>query len=468
MAFWNISGAKVMGPAHIQTGTPCQDAFATGISDDGQWVSLVVSDGAGSAARAEEGSQLVAQVFSEKLLDIAKLLHTRVPGGWINDFVIQQVIHVRELLREKAGKDDIRDFHCTLVASLVGPSGGFLIHIGDGSLISGTVDEELCEEKKLHLKISNQSKPENGEYANETFFITEKDWIKHLRITPIGKVDWLMLATDGGCALSLQNESTPNVPNIQAMVQHLLNTPEASRAKAIEAWLGTDGAKQLSNDDKTFIICLGAKFQNYQGHLIQVTNEIVESQPGIQAPQAIPKINLADPVKVSTQGLSTVSEGAVAGASQAGTYAIPGKSRLFNLKTVLLPVLICMIGLYLLSLYLDDPLKIKDLKLNPLVSVKGEADKAKNTQQDSVAPAPDKNPEVITDAKSSVNLTEPKESEVNKVSVVNDTSSEDNGVKNKSDIKNKTDTKKKTDTKNNESDDSSSLKNNPSKSSNKN
>jgi len=339
MSIWKVYGAKVQGPSHVQTNTPCQDAFSTGVSSDGQWVSMVVSDGAGSAARAEEGSQLVAKVLSEKLLEIAAQLNTRVPGGWINDSVIQQVIHVRELLREKAGKDDIRDFHCTLVAALVGPSGGFLIHIGDGSLLCGNATPEENEETKLHITINHQSKPENGEYANETFFITEKDWIKHLRISPIGKTDWIMLATDGGCALSLQNESIPHISNLQDIFKHLLKLPEESRSPAIQAWLETDGAKKLSNDDKTLVICLGSGFNGFEGHEITLTNSIPEQAnpvvmqpaPAITVPSAVKQIQ-----QISNPQQSSAQQSMAASNPSSGTYQIKKKSNPFNLKMVLL------------------------------------------------------------------------------------------------------------------------------------
>ena len=352
MSIWKVYGAKVQGPSHVQTNTPCQDAFSTGVSSDGQWVSMVVSDGAGSAARAEEGSQLVAKVLSEKLLEIAALLTTRVPGGWINDYVIQQVIHVRELLREKAGKDDIRDFHCTLVAALVGPSGGFLIHIGDGSLISGNATPEANEEKKLHITINNQSKPENGEYANETFFITEKDWIKHLRISPIGKTDWIMLATDGGCALSLQNESVPHISNLQDIFKHLLKLPEESRSPAIQAWLETDGAKKLSNDDKTLVICLGSGFAGFEDHEITLTNSIPEQANPVVTPPA-PAIIAPSAVKqaspMSSPQQSNPQQSMASSNPSSGTYQIKKKSNPFNLKMAFFFLTACAVILFALS-----------------------------------------------------------------------------------------------------------------------
>jgi hypothetical protein len=371
MSLWKIAGAKVKGPSHVQTGTPCQDAFSSHISPDGQWVSMVVSDGAGSAARAEEGSQLVSQIFSEKLLEIAAQLNTRVPGSWINDFVIQQVIEVRELLRVKAGSDDIRDFHCTLVATLIGPSGGFLIHIGDGSLMGGTLEEEGDEQKTFHFKINVQSKPENGEYANETFFVTEKDWIKHLRITPVGKVDWLILATDGGCALTLKNESSPNLANIESMVEHLLKVPELDRSSSIQRWLDTDGAKQLSNDDKTFVICLHNKTDVYAGQLIKVTNTMVDATAAV----IVPSVAAAPiPQAVSTPQVTQApsgNPGIQSGISPAGIYQPPNKSNPFNLKTILVAICATVIALFAVNFFFsNNQLKTKNPQLDVVSSDK--------------------------------------------------------------------------------------------------
>ena len=351
MSLWKVYGAKVQGPSHVQTNTPCQDAFYTGVSQDGQWVSMVVSDGAGSAARAEEGSQLVAQVLSEKLLDIAAHLSTRVPGAWINDFVIQQVIHVRELLRQKAGKDDIRDFHCTLVAALVGPSGGFLIHIGDGSVLSGTATPDTTEENILNITINNQSKPENGEYANETFFITEKDWIKHLRISPVGKTDWIMLATDGGCALTLQNESVPHITNLKDIFQHLLKLSEENRSNAIQAWLETDGAKKLSNDDKTLVIGLSSSFGSFGDYDVRLTSTSPEpSKPVVMQPA--PAIAPQNAVKQIPQN-SHLQQSVSSSTPSSGANQLTNKPSSFNVKKGMIFLTLAVATLFLLSLLQD-------------------------------------------------------------------------------------------------------------------
>jgi hypothetical protein len=96
---WETAHASAVGAGHLKTGTPCQDSSVVEISADGAWVVVVVSDGAGSAKRSEEGSRYTAAFFSQELLKLVKELSTRAPGSWINDFVIERVLETRKWLR---------------------------------------------------------------------------------------------------------------------------------------------------------------------------------------------------------------------------------------------------------------------------------------------------------------------------------------------------------------------------------
>ena len=172
MSIWYASGSSIVGQSHISTNTPCQDKHQIRTSANGEWVAIAVCDGAGSAEFSEKGATVTSSYFCSELIRLSEQLQNRAPGGWINDFVISCVLNVRESLRSIAGSDDLRGYHCTLVSALVGPSGGFAIHIGDGAILGGKFKSDI-ENKSTELNsnfiISN---PENGEYSNETFFIT--------------------------------------------------------------------------------------------------------------------------------------------------------------------------------------------------------------------------------------------------------------------------------------------------------
>ena len=46
-----------------------------------------------------------------------------------------------------------------------------IAHVGDGAVLTGSV--EYSEDKAILNKNLNLSEPENGEYKNETYFVTE-------------------------------------------------------------------------------------------------------------------------------------------------------------------------------------------------------------------------------------------------------------------------------------------------------
>lgn len=245
MRTWFAAGASVVGASHILRGRPNDDALA--IKQERHWTAIVVSDGAGSCSRAREGSNLVSELFVVELLTIANHLDAVGPGPWLNDAVIRAVLQVRSELASLAGSYDLKNFHCTLVAALMSSKGGFTVHIGDGAIIVGRMHDKSTIEIEVH------SNPENGEYANETFFITEGTWLKSIRIKPLGSCEWVILTTDG--AASVLMDKAIKGESVQALFQLLLGHSEThSLSNQMEKFLESDYAKSCSNDDKTIAI----------------------------------------------------------------------------------------------------------------------------------------------------------------------------------------------------------------------
>src|SRR5215469_2781463 len=59
-ATWKIVSSSVTGTSHAKTGLPCQDAHGGLTLPDGTLL-FAVADGAGSASRADHGSQIAAK-----------------------------------------------------------------------------------------------------------------------------------------------------------------------------------------------------------------------------------------------------------------------------------------------------------------------------------------------------------------------------------------------------------------------
>ena len=255
MQKWLYSGASVIGQSHLTSQIPCQDRFCCKVSSDGRWLSVAVSDGAGSALNAEAGAEITSTFFCEELLGLSKQLEFRAPGEWINDFVVECVLKVRNELRFKAKSDNIKSFHCTLVAALIGPEGGFSIHIGDGSIFGGQFKKNLTQgEIELNSNFVI-SVPENGEYTNETFFITEGNWIKHLRVTALPRLDWVVACTDGGAALILEKEIEVKPKFLAPFFEELIKS-KFTNTTYINEVLSDPKANALTTDDKTIFVAM--------------------------------------------------------------------------------------------------------------------------------------------------------------------------------------------------------------------
>jgi serine/threonine protein phosphatase PrpC len=131
------------------------------------------------------------------MIELSYEIDARGPGSWINDQIISNVLTLRSGLKNLTGSPELDNYHCTLVSLLIGKNVSIAVHIGDGAIFAGksTPLSESC--LSINEKVYS-SLPENGEYRNETYFITEPHWLKHLRIKVFGEIDWFVMGSDGG------------------------------------------------------------------------------------------------------------------------------------------------------------------------------------------------------------------------------------------------------------------------------
>lgn len=277
-AGWTVRGAaSVMGSAHELDQTPCQDTHIVRTSPSGAWTCVVVCDGAGSAKFSKTGAEIASKSFADKLMEIVIELERRDPGAWINDAVITGALTIRQQLRDYARQDDLRDYHTTLLAALVGPTGGMCVHIGDGAIFGGRFHE------KDGVSLINAdwflSEPENGEYANETYFITEAGWVKHLRISPLPPLDWIALATDGGAALALTHRNELKSEFMLGLL-HELGNGRLEPSAVIKNALLDPASANITGDDKTLaLIVRGGMLPPKQSSLAVSASKVTEHSP---------------------------------------------------------------------------------------------------------------------------------------------------------------------------------------------
>lgn len=75
--------------------------------------------------------------------------------------------------------------------------------------------------------------PENGEYANQTWFLTSDDWREHLHISPFsGRATRLVMMTDGVQPFALNRRGDALFsPFIDPVLRYLQQSSEAEEAK---------------------------------------------------------------------------------------------------------------------------------------------------------------------------------------------------------------------------------------------
>lgn len=251
---WRYAVASVAGSSHERKGIACQDAGLCRIIktyNDEQIIVAVASDGAGSAQFSHIGSALACDLWIDEVHRHIQLrrepdeIGERFAKNWIECFQQQ----IRKKADQYCAKP--REFACTVLAVAAGNDWAAFMQIGDGAIVTSTQDNP-----DLYHWIFW---PDNGEYANCTYFATESDASKHVR-TAFKKqsVEKIALFTDGLQMLSLHYQSkTAFQPFFRPMFEYLDKTNDQKPVNIdlnLAAFLKSPDVNARSDDDKTLII----------------------------------------------------------------------------------------------------------------------------------------------------------------------------------------------------------------------
>ena len=158
---WTYASASSIGTSHLQSAHPvCQDFHACAYIGEISALIVVVSDGAGSSSRAEEGAELTCKYVLDRLSKATESSLLSI------DFSRTVLEDLRDLLRQLAAdaKIKLREFACTMLVAIVLPTRSVFWQIGDGAMCFRCAGED-------HYNFAFW--PEKGDYANVTFFVTD-------------------------------------------------------------------------------------------------------------------------------------------------------------------------------------------------------------------------------------------------------------------------------------------------------
>ena len=232
------SSAAVAGKRHINNNIPCQDHTSCLIYDDNT-AAVALSDGAGSKKYAEESAQIIVETCLKYFEEWVKAssygpkssdeffsgLYNAINGGFSD---------VSENLSEYGG---------TMLFAAIMDSKIYIAHMGDGVIIG------LNRESSRVL-----SYPENGEYANITYFFPTND-TEHFRCQVIDAYnDFSVILASDGVSEMLYSRKDKRIAGacfkFEEWNKHL-SSEECS--KMLEGSL-SETFSQYSNDDKSIII----------------------------------------------------------------------------------------------------------------------------------------------------------------------------------------------------------------------
>jgi len=248
---WRVFAASAIGKSHIDAGTPCQDAFARQVVDD--TLLAVVCDGAGSQPLSHVGAEAVSRLVVADLagrVAAGEDLLGQSPEAFLAS-IGDIVAAARALLLTEATAAGVElgSYACTLVGAIAAGDRGYFFHVGDGQCVAQPQAPDQAEIMSL---------PENGEYANETYFVTGEEWRTHLRVTQITlPVRAVALMSDGAAPFVLSKGYASLYRPFMDPVEHFLaSATEADGCAALAGTLEDPRTYGITGDDKTLLIAL--------------------------------------------------------------------------------------------------------------------------------------------------------------------------------------------------------------------
>ena len=244
---WRIVAASVAGASHEADGTPCQDAFAVRLLP-GDMLLAAVADGAGSAEAAEVGARLAVATALETLASEfgAAMVEDRVAA------VRAAFLEARETIAHRAA-DDERPLaaYATTLTCLVAWRGGAVVgRLGDGFAVAADVAGGL--------RALPPSRPDRGEYANETVFLTGPDGDDRLEIAELeGPVGAVAVSTDGLLRLAIELASFRPYSGFYRPLFAFARQADPETADGqLAAFLASDRVRARTDDDTSLVLAV--------------------------------------------------------------------------------------------------------------------------------------------------------------------------------------------------------------------
>lgn len=204
---WKTVNYAVQGRGHERDNMPCQDKTLAMAKNGVQVIAL--ADGAGSARYSHFGAEAALKAVSAFMAEHFDALINSPDGVKVKETILAKA---KEALENEAEKlaCSLQELASTLLVVAIKGDVFMLVHVGDG--IIGYV-------KEGEVKIA--STPENGEFANTTFFLTTPGVLAKTKLIK-GKtsgIQGFVLMSDGTAESFYHKKTKTLAPALKKMIR---------------------------------------------------------------------------------------------------------------------------------------------------------------------------------------------------------------------------------------------------------
>ncbi len=249
---WKVTSSSVTGRSHADRGESGQDYHRAGSVRiaDGEFFIGLAADGAGSTTDGGRGAAIACETAWSCILDTL-----RQDGDFsrvTDDTIRRWVTAARDAIAAEAqntGKR-LKDYACTLIGSVTGRDHALFFQIGDGAIVVGAGGE-----------YQTIFWPEQGEYANTTFFITDESYLDRLSVLHCASSPAeIALFTDGLQNLVLSfSQKKAHEGFFRPLFEALRMDPGngfSGLSTRLGSFLSRDDISARSDDDKTLVLAV--------------------------------------------------------------------------------------------------------------------------------------------------------------------------------------------------------------------
>lgn len=247
---YRASCGHIAGRSHSKTNTPCQDYAATRIQND--FACIALADGAGSKKHSAYGARSVVKAVTRALAD-------RFEEMWATSEVSpievssELIGYCRSALEQQAQmlNCELSELASTLMF-VAHSKGRFLAgHVGDGCIIHQQDDGDVAV----------ISHPDNGEYANTTFFVTDSGVHSHFRLYcgSSGLGSGFVVMSDGTAeSLYRRADKSPAAPAIRKLLSWCNTASPKEMRAALAKNLENSFAAKSTDDCSIGVLALAS------------------------------------------------------------------------------------------------------------------------------------------------------------------------------------------------------------------